>query len=142
MTEPIITYRGVIYPWHCDHIGHMNVMWYIGKFDEATWHFLAEVGITPTYMREEKRGMAAVRQEIRYRRELHAGDIITVRSGLLEVTDKAMRFFHEMRNDETAEIAAAVISTGVHIDGVTRTACPFPPEIKARGEKMIVPYEL
>ena len=141
MTEPIITYRGVVYPWHCDHIGHMNVMWYIGKFDEATWHFLAEVGITPTYMREEKRGMAAVRQEIKYKRELHAGDIVTVRSGLLEVTGKAMRFFHEMRNDETGEVAAAVISTGVHINSETRTACPLPPEIKARGEKMIVQYE-
>jgi acyl-CoA thioesterase FadM len=32
------TYRGTVYPWHCDHIGHMNVMWYVGKFDEATWN--------------------------------------------------------------------------------------------------------
>ena len=31
------TYRGAVYPWHCDHMGHMNVMWYVGKFDEATW---------------------------------------------------------------------------------------------------------
>ena len=22
----LITYRGMVYPWHCDHIGHMNVM--------------------------------------------------------------------------------------------------------------------
>ena len=29
-----ITYRGVVYPWQCDHMGHMNVMWYAGKFDE------------------------------------------------------------------------------------------------------------
>jgi acyl-CoA thioester hydrolase len=32
----VLTYRGTIYPWHCDHMGHMNVMWYVGKFDEAT----------------------------------------------------------------------------------------------------------
>jgi acyl-CoA thioester hydrolase len=32
----ILAYRGTIYPWHCDHMGHMNVMWYVGKFDEAT----------------------------------------------------------------------------------------------------------
>ena len=25
------TYRGAVYPWHCDHMGHMNVMWYVGK---------------------------------------------------------------------------------------------------------------
>jgi acyl-CoA thioester hydrolase len=32
----MLTYRGTVYPWQCDHIGHMNVMWYVGKFDEAT----------------------------------------------------------------------------------------------------------
>jgi acyl-CoA thioester hydrolase len=26
----LITYRGAVYPWHCDHRGHMNVMWYVG----------------------------------------------------------------------------------------------------------------
>ena len=28
-----ITYRGLVHQWHCDHMGHMNVMWYVGKFD-------------------------------------------------------------------------------------------------------------
>ena len=42
-----LTYRGVVYPWHCDHMGHMNVMWYVGKFDEGTWQFMAAIGATP-----------------------------------------------------------------------------------------------
>jgi acyl-CoA thioesterase FadM len=44
MSGLIETYRGVIYPWHCDHMGHMNVMWYVGKFDEATWNLFAAMG--------------------------------------------------------------------------------------------------
>jgi len=24
----ILSYKGTVYPWHCDHMGHMNVMWY------------------------------------------------------------------------------------------------------------------
>jgi acyl-CoA thioester hydrolase len=24
----ILTYRATIYPCHCDHMGHINVMWY------------------------------------------------------------------------------------------------------------------
>ena len=36
-----LVYKGLVYPWHCDHMGHMNVMWYVGKFDEATWAFFA-----------------------------------------------------------------------------------------------------
>ncbi len=39
------TYRGTVYPWHCDHIGHMNVMWYVGKFDEASWNMFARLGL-------------------------------------------------------------------------------------------------
>jgi hypothetical protein len=48
MLDLPITYRGVVYPWQCDHMGHMNVMWYVGKFDEATWQSLSMLGLTPS----------------------------------------------------------------------------------------------
>jgi acyl-CoA thioester hydrolase len=141
MAEPIITYRGVVYPWQCDHVGHMNVMWYVGKFDEATWHLLATVGITPSYLCQEQRSMAAVQQNITYKHELHAGDIVTIRSGILEVKDKVIRLFHEMQNEETGEIAVVTVLTGVHMDTQSRVACRFPEEIVALGKEMIVEYE-
>lgn len=53
----------------------MNVMWYAGKFDEAAWQLLALVGITPSYLREHQRGMAAVEQNIFYKHELLAVNI-------------------------------------------------------------------
>ena len=65
----MLTYRGTVYPWHCDHMGHMNVMWYVGKFDEATWQFFHAVGLSPSLLRERWRGMAAVEQRISYARE-------------------------------------------------------------------------
>src|SRR6188472_1394767 len=98
--KPAFTYRGVVYPWHCDHMGHMNVMWYTGKFDEATWHLFNKIGITPSYLRENKRGMVAVQQDTRYKQELLAGDLITIWSGILEIREKVIRFYHEMRNAE------------------------------------------
>jgi acyl-CoA thioester hydrolase len=136
--KPVLTYRGTIYPWHCDHVGHMNVMWYVGKFDEATWNFFAKLGLTPSFLREHQRGLAAVRQETDYKRELHAGDVITILSGLLEIKQKVIRFFHEMRNEETGEIAAVTVLTGVYMDTVVRKSCPFPDEIMIRASKMIV----
>ena len=57
-----VTYKGAVYPWQCDHIGHMNVMWYVGKFDEANWNFLATLGLTPTCFAEQHRAMAAVQR--------------------------------------------------------------------------------
>jgi len=34
----------------------MNVMWYVGKFDEANWNFVATLGLTPTYFAEPRNG--------------------------------------------------------------------------------------
>ena len=140
MSGLLETYRGVVYPWHCDHMGHMNVMWYVGKFDEATWNLFAAMGVTATYLRENRRGMAAVQQNITYRRELVAGDTVTVRSAFLEVRDKLARFVHEMRHGETGELAAYCILTGVHIDAEARKSCPFPQDLLARGKSLVREY--
>lgn len=133
----LLTYRGTVYPWHCDHVGHMNVMWYVGKFDEATWSLLLQIGLTPTYLREQQRGMAAVQQNISYTRELHAGDVVEVRSRLIEIRDKGVRFVHEMRNVERDEVAATCELTGIHMDRVARKACPLPPAIRAAAERLV-----
>jgi acyl-CoA thioester hydrolase len=51
------TCRGTVYPWQRDPMGPMNVMWYVGKFDEAVWNPFARVGRTPGYLRTTGRGM-------------------------------------------------------------------------------------
>lgn len=135
--EPLITYRGIIYPWHCDHMGHMNVMWYVGKFDEATWNLFAAIGITPEYIRNQRHGMAAVQQNIAYKQELIAGDVVAVRSEILEVRVKVIRFQHELINEGNGELAAACELTGVHIDLRTRKSQPLPPEIAARARSRV-----
>jgi acyl-CoA thioester hydrolase len=101
MAESIVTYRGTVYPWQCDHMGHMNVMWYVGKFDEATWQLLASVGLSPARLRKEQMGMVAVEQHIEYKREVLAGDLLTIRSSVQEVREKSLLFVHEMTNQET-----------------------------------------
>jgi len=141
MTELPVTYRGTVYPWHCDHMNHMNVMWYVSKFDEATWNLFALFGVTPAVLRETGRCMVAVRQEIAYKRELLAGDTVTIRSGIIEVREKVVRFFHEMRNNETGEVAAVTVLTGVQIDASTRRSCPLAEDVFARGRAMVTDYD-
>ena len=142
MSDLIETYRGAVYPWHCDHMGHMNVMWYVGKFDEATWNLFALLGVTTAFLKDNRRGMAAVQQNITYKRELLAGETVVVRSAFLEVREKLARFVHEMRNGVTGEISAICVLTGVHTDSETRKSCPFPPEILERGRGRVRAYDL
>lgn len=142
MSELFVTYRGTVYPHQCDHNGHMNVMWYVGKFDEATWQMFAAIGVSPTFLRQEGRGVAAVRQNIAYRRELCAGDVVTVRSGILEMRALQIRFYHEMANDDTGEVAAATQITGLLLDIHTRKPCPFPAQIIEQGLQRVVTVPL
>jgi acyl-CoA thioester hydrolase len=128
------TYRGTVYPWQCDHVGHMNIMWYVGKFDEANWNLFARIGLTPTYLRESGRGMAGVQQNITYRRELLPGDIVEITTAMLEIGGKSIRFRHEMRNAESGEIAAVCEITAVHLDREAHKSVPFPDAVRALVE--------
>jgi acyl-CoA thioester hydrolase len=136
MSDAFLSYRGTVYPWQCDHMGHMNVMWYVGKFDEATWNFFAEIGLTRAYLEANTRGMAAVEQAIQYKKELMAGDTVAVYSAPIEIKDKVLRFTHEMRNTQNGEVAAATTLTAVFLDTAARRAAPFPAEVRDRVIKM------
>jgi acyl-CoA thioester hydrolase len=138
LTAPfIVTYRGTVYPWQCDHMGHMNVMWYVGKFDEASWQLLAMIGLTSSRFRHDGAGMAAVEQRVEYKRELRAGDVVTIRSAVQRVDDKAITVLHELLNDDNHEVAARMIVVGVHIDALARKARPLPADVRARALAII-----
>jgi acyl-CoA thioester hydrolase len=112
-------------------------MWYVGKFNEATWHLFAQIGMTPSYLRASGRGMAAVQQNISYKRELLAGDIIEVRSRILELRDKVLRFAHEMTDVETGESAPSCELTGVHLDRAARNSIAFEDKVRDLAQKLL-----
>ena len=142
MTEMLLTHRGVVYPWQCDQMGHLNVMHYVGKFDEATWQMFAAIGLTPAYIRANSLVIAAVRQEIAYRQELIPGDLVTIRTAILEVNTLRMRFYHEMLKDESGEVAAATAITGVLLDTGTRKPTPLPAFVKESAKNLLAKVPL
>jgi acyl-CoA thioester hydrolase len=83
--------------------------------------------------------MAAVEQHIEYKRELHAGDLITIRSAALEVKEKSIRFVHEMTNDETGELSARTILVGVYFETTARKSLVLPAGVRQRAQFLIVP---
>jgi acyl-CoA thioester hydrolase len=126
------TYRGVVYPWQMDHMDHMNVQFYTARFDEATWHLFAALGMSTGYFRKNKRGMAALEQRTLYRKELQAGALIRIASELLEAKPKTIRFVHRMYEIESGEEVATTELVGAHIDTDARKAVPFPEDIVRR----------
>jgi acyl-CoA thioester hydrolase len=134
--QTIVNYRPV-YPWQCDHMGHMNVMWYVGKLDEASWQLLAMLGLTRSRFGQDGAGMAAIEQRLEYKRELRAGDVVTIRSAVRRVDEKAISMVHELLNDETGQVAAITMLVTVHIDAFARKAGPLPSDVRTRAALMI-----
>jgi acyl-CoA thioester hydrolase len=75
--------------------------------------------------------------EHHYKQELVAGDVVEVRSRILEMRDKALRVEHEMHHANRDSAAAVMDQTAVHLDALTRKATPFPDEIRQRAVALI-----
>lgn len=125
----IETYRGFVYPWSMDHIGHMNVQFYTARFDEATWHFFARLGITPGFLKENKRGMVALDQRTQYKQEVLAGSLLHINTELLEIKRKTVRFLHRMINSETGQEVATTELVGAFLDAEVRKTTEFPQSV-------------
>lgn len=129
------TYFGAVYPGETDHMGHLNVAYYVQKFDAATWNFFFNIGVTPSLLRETSVGLAAVEQVLNYKKELMPGDVVEVRTRILDLSEKKVRFRHEMIHRESGMVAATCELLGVCFDRAAHKSRAFPAEVfsKARA---------
>ncbi|SPF40930.1 conserved hypothetical protein [Syntrophobacter sp. SbD1] len=137
MSTRIETYRGFVYPWSIDHIGHMNVQFYTGRFDEASWHFLANLGLTPGFLKDNQRGLVALEQRSKYMQEVLVGSLLDIQTELLEIKSKTIRYQHYMRNSESGEDVATMELIIAYIDTVARKATPLPDLAIKRAKAMM-----
>ena len=141
MAKYVETYRGVIYPWQCDQMGHLNVQHYVGLYDQAACHLFAAMGHTPSYMAETNMGYADVRNVIEYRAELRAGALVRMESRFLGIGTKSVRHEHRLVNADNGNLAATFEAVSVHFDMGARKATPFPPEMRRKIEELIAAAE-
>lgn len=137
MTKGIETYRGTVFPWECDANGHMNVRFYVAKFDEGTWQFMAQIGATREELKRRNCGPMAVSQNIAYKRELVPGDTVLVATSLVSLGNSSCRFRHVMTDSASGAVAAEMELVGVFVDLATRKAMPVWPELRAKAEALL-----
>ena len=129
----IETHLGRVAPSECDHLGHMNVQFYVAKVSDAAWHVMASIGITPAFIQERRQAPAAVRQEIAYLKELLAGDLIRMESGVLEATERKLTFYHRLVKVETGQVAMTSKVFTVNMDLDQRRSTPLDAAVLARA---------
>ena len=95
MVDLPITCRGMAYPWQCDVNGHLNVMWHTNMFDQASFVLVSSLGVDQAYREKHQATVVTVQCDIAYKREVHAGHILAVRTRVAEVRDKIIRMAHD-----------------------------------------------
>ena len=134
------TFQGTVYPWYCDHMGHMNVQYYVSMFDQAGWNIFSHLGLTMQFFKETGRGMAAIEQNIKYKKELMAGENVYIETTVEEVREKVLITKHTMF-DGNSNVAAECRLVGVHLDAVKRKSVTFPDHILKKAKELAIPQE-
>ncbi|MDP6563975.1 MAG: thioesterase family protein [Alphaproteobacteria bacterium] len=139
----IETCRGVVYPWHCDHLGHMNVQHYVGFFDIAAFHFLVELGFRADGAQDQGISLVDAQHTIRFLNEQRAGSLFKVESALTKVGTKSVIALHRLRNIETKVIGATTEIVSVCFDLSSRKSIKIDDDIREQLRQFVVdPAEL
>ncbi len=121
-----------------DERGELALSGYVHRFAYACLHVCGAFGMTPTYLREQRRGFST------FETRLHllapppgAGDGLVLTSRLIAVGKSSLRMLHELRLAKTAERVARFYQSGVHFDLETRRSALLPPALRERAQALL-----
>ena len=130
--------RDTVKPEEVDATGQLSLAAAVQRFSASNAHVLAAFGLTPAYMREQRRGFSTFEFQLGMGGPVQAGDPLLVRSGLVHVGNSSMRIFHVMTDAQTNAEVATLEQSGVHFDQDRRRPTPLPDDLRARALAVLV----
>ena len=95
------TLRSLVHPWECDSVDHFTTAFYYQAFGAARRNLLQRIGCSPE-------AIAALRPAscvTAFKRELRAGDVYHIESGVLGQSETGITIGHRLWNSETGELS-------------------------------------
>ncbi|HIG38923.1 MAG TPA: acyl-CoA thioesterase, partial [Gammaproteobacteria bacterium] len=131
--------RSVAHPWFCDVLGHMTTRFYVGMFDDASYHFLhAAFGWIGASDDEGKIAWVDAKHVIEYQTEVEAGDLLEIHAKLTRIGTKSITGYYEMTNLGSNELAATLEVVYVLFDLQERNALALTDELREKASKFLV----
>ncbi len=138
MSEMVEVYRGVVYPWFCDQMGHMNAMYYVHMFEQGRTHLLARAGYKWEDGLSSNIGFADVKQEVEYTSERRSGNLIVIKGGVLRIGVASLTTYFEMKDSETNVLAAISTNILVRFDLNTRKSIELSTELREGFQQLLL----
>lgn len=133
------TFRGVVFPWHCDSMGHMSVQHQLPLLDNASYHLLGEFGAVTVVQDGRRFGWADVSHQIQYVHELVAGDLLILRSGIVSAGKSSLRLRTVMSRRTDGRICTVMDVTTVRFDLDARKSAPLTDEMREIAARLPAP---
>jgi acyl-CoA thioester hydrolase len=138
--EPLLAGRGAVMAWEVDEHGCMALRFYLAQVTNAVGHMRKALGLDREHLVEQRWGSAALEYRVDYLRELRAGDIVSLHSGVLDVGAKTFRYGHRLVNEGTGELCALYDVVSCMFDLEKRRAMAIPDFVRERAEARIIPW--
>lgn len=135
MTEPFISTPMTIEPAWTDYNGHMNMAYYNVLFDRCADQAFDVLGIGAAYARDRKLTVYTAEIHVRYVRELHEGESVTVSFQIIDHDAKRIHAWQEVRHSD-GWLAATAEVLFLHVDMSGPKVAPFPADIAISIEAM------
>lgn len=141
MTGYFETYRATVTPEQCDHLGHMNVQFYIAAISEGAITLISRLGLSPTEIQQRQVAVAAARIESDFMQEVREGEEIYLESAIGAIGKKSLTVMHRLKKaaDDSLVMQSKVRAVMMNLD--TRSSMELPADVRTAAEGLLLPPE-
>jgi len=137
MAEWLEISKNVVFPWHCDHFGHMNVRWYAHFFDDASFLVWATIGLDMRTILATGMHTVIARSTTQYHHEVRAGDPLLMVGGFTHIGNKSLTLHTSMLDANTRELRASNEYIVVFFNAETRCSSEIPDDVRRAVERTL-----
>jgi acyl-CoA thioester hydrolase len=127
-----------VQPDEIDHLGHMNVRFYMERGQRGKSALLKTLGLGAAACAKMNALLIQHDSYTRYLREQFKGATLSVHGGFVSAEPDALSLYVEVRNEAKGEIAAAFILGAALVDRATRKRLPLPAEALAAAKARLI----
>lgn len=136
------TFRSVVAPSDCDHLGHMNVSKYFAACSDGVFSIQTNLGLGLSDIRDgRKLSFVVVHAESDFKSEVKVGEVISLHTGIVEVGNKSAMFRHRLLCVEENVLAFESVFRCVLLDLEKRRAAPIPDDVRDKAQAFLVGSE-
>jgi acyl-CoA thioesterase FadM len=127
----------VVRPSDLDWTGKLGLGGLIHQFTGSGFHALATIGMSPSYLRENRRGFSTFEFQIEMDHWPEGGDLVHVESTVAHVGSSSIRMVHRLVDTTRKKRLAELSQFGVHLDLDARKPTRLPENILEQARALL-----